>query len=70
VSVGVEGKLTEDQVEKLRVGDRISQRALTGTVHTIGPELIGIKWDGKDWSEVYTPAEMARFSLHVRRRLQ
>jgi hypothetical protein len=33
--------LTDDEVEKLNVGDRISQGALTGTVHTVGPEFIG-----------------------------
>jgi hypothetical protein len=62
--------LTDDQVEKLTVGDRISQGALTGTIHTVGPELIGIKWDGKDWSELYSRAEMVQFSLHVGRGLQ
>jgi hypothetical protein len=37
----------DDQVENLTVGDRIKLGALTGTVHTIGPEFIGIKWDDK-----------------------
>jgi len=57
--------VTDDQVEKPTVGDRIKQGALTGTVHTVGPELIGIKWDGKDWSELYTRTEMVQFSLHL-----
>jgi hypothetical protein len=56
--------LTDDQVEKLTVGDRIRQGALTGTVHTIGPEFIGIKWDEKEWSELYTRAELVQFSFH------
>ena len=60
----MEGKLTDDQIEKLKVGDRVSQGALTGTVHTVGPELIGIRWDGKDWSELYARTEMVQFSLH------
>jgi hypothetical protein len=60
----VEGELTDDQIEKLVVGDRITRGALTGTVHTIGPELIGIKWDEQEWSELYTRAEMVEFSLH------
>jgi hypothetical protein len=57
-------ELTDDQVENLTVGDRIGRGALTGTVHTIGPELIGIKWDEAEWSELYTRAEMVQFSLH------
>ena len=63
-STGGRGKLVEDQVEKLTIGDRISQGTLTATVHTVGPELIGIKWDDKDLSELYTRAEMVQFSLH------
>jgi hypothetical protein len=57
-------ELTDDQVEKLTVGDRIRRGALTGTVHTIGPELIGIKWDEAKWSELHTRVEMVQFSLH------
>jgi hypothetical protein len=41
----VEGRLTDDQLEKLTFGDRINRGALTGTVYTVGPEFIGIKWD-------------------------
>ena len=59
-----EGELTDDQVERLAVGDRVQRESLSGTVHTIGPELIGIKWDDKEWSELYTRAEMLQFSLH------
>jgi hypothetical protein len=66
----VEGKLTDDQIEHLTVGDRIRQGTLTGTVHTVGPEFIGIKWDGKDWSELYARAEMVQFSLQIGRGLQ
>jgi hypothetical protein len=62
--------LTDDEVEKLNVGDRISQSALTGTVHTVGPEFIGIRWDGKDWSELYTRTEMPQFSLYIGTGLQ
>ena len=62
--------MTDDQVEKLTVGDRIRRDALTGTVHTVGPELIGIKWDDKEWSELYTRAEMAQFGLHIGRELR
>jgi preprotein translocase subunit YajC len=62
--------LTDDQVEKLAVGDRIRRGSLTGTVHTIGPELVGIKWDEKEWSEVYTRAEMLQFSLVIGKGLQ
>jgi hypothetical protein len=29
-----------------------------------GNELIGIKWDDKEWSELYTRAEMVQFSRH------
>ena len=43
--------MTHDEIEKLVLGDR-------------RPELIGIKWDDKEWSELYTSAEMVQFSLH------
>ena len=56
--------MTHEEIAKLAVGDRIRRDALTGTVHTVGPELIGIKWDDKEWSELYTRAEMVQFSLH------
>jgi hypothetical protein len=56
--------MTDDEIEKLVVGDRIRRDALTGTVHTVGPELIGIKWDDKEWSELYMRAEMVQFSRH------
>jgi hypothetical protein len=67
LSTGGNGKwrgMTHDEIEKLVVGDRIRRVALTGTVHTVGPELIGIKWDDKEWSELYTRVEMVQFSLH------
>jgi hypothetical protein len=56
--------MTGYEADRLQVGDRIRRGALTGTVHTTGPEFIGIKWDGKEWSEVYARAEMVQFSLH------
>jgi hypothetical protein len=61
----VEGELTDDEIEKLALGDRIRRDALTGTVHTVGAELIGIKWDDKEWSELYTRDEMVQFSLVI-----
>ena len=57
---GGRGKLVEDQVEKLTIGDRISQGTLTATVHTVGPEFIGIRWEGKEWSAIYARTEMGR----------
>ena len=61
--------MTDDQVEKLTVGDRIRQGTLAGTVHTVGPEFIGVKWEEKEWSELYTREEMVQFSLHIGRGL-
>jgi hypothetical protein len=62
--------MTGYEVDRLQVGDRIRRGALTGTVHTVGPELIGIKWDETKWSELYTRGEMVRFSLQISRGLQ
>ena len=62
--------MTGYEADRLQVGDRIRQGSLTGTVHTIGPEFIGIKWDEKEWSELYTRAEMVQFSLRCGRGLQ
>ena len=52
--------MVEDQVEKLTIGDRISQGTLTATVYTVGPEFIGIRWEGKEWSAIYARTEMGR----------
>ena len=52
--------MTDDEIEKLVVGDRIRRDALTGTVHTVGPEFIGIRWEGKEWSAIYARTEMGR----------
>jgi hypothetical protein len=51
------------------VGDH-KAGCLSDTVHTVGPEFIGIKWDEKEWSELYTRDEMVQFSLVIGKGLQ
>jgi hypothetical protein len=62
--------MTRYEADRLQVGDRIRRGAMSGIVHTVGPELIGIKWDDKEWSELYTRAEMVQFSHHSDRGLR
>jgi len=50
--------LTDDQVQKLTVGDRIKLGALTGTIVQAGALFVAIQWDKKDLPELYTRAAM------------
>jgi hypothetical protein len=67
---GTEGELTDDQVEKLTVGDRIELGALTGTIVQAGALFVAIQWDEKDLPELYTRAAMGQASLYMGRGLQ
>jgi hypothetical protein len=60
----VEGELTEDEVEKLKVGDRIRARALTGTIVEAGPDFVAIQWDEKPLPELYTRESMSKATLY------
>jgi hypothetical protein len=60
----VEGELTDDEVEKLTVGDRIKARALTGTIVEAGPDFVAIQWDEKPLPELYTRASMSGATLY------
>ena len=59
--------MTDDQVEKLTVGDRIKLGALTGTIVQAGALFVAIQWDEKDLPELYTRAAMGQASLHMGR---
>jgi hypothetical protein len=65
----MERELTEDQVEKLMVGDRITLGALTGTIVQAVGMFVGIQWDGKELPELYTRAAMAQAKLYMGRGL-
>jgi hypothetical protein len=56
--------LTDDEVEKLKVGDRIKARALTGTIVEAGPDFVAIQWDEKPVPELYTRASMSLATLY------
>jgi hypothetical protein len=66
----VEEELTDDQVQKLTVGDRIKLGALTGTIVQAVGMFVGIQWDEKELPELYTRAAMGQASLHLSRGLQ
>jgi hypothetical protein len=52
--------LTDDQVEKLTVGDRIKLGALTGTIVQAGALFVAM-----DLPELYTRAAMGQASLYM-----
>jgi len=56
--------LTDDEVEKLTVGDRIKARELTGTIVQAGPDFVAIQWDEKKLPELYTRASMSGATLY------
>ena len=56
--------MTDDQVEKLTVGDRIKLGALTGTIVQAGALFVAIQWDEKDLPELYTRAAMSKASIY------
>jgi hypothetical protein len=62
--------LTDDQVEKLTVDDRIKLGALTGTIVQAGALIVAIQWDEKDLPELYTRGAMGQASLYMGRGLQ
>jgi hypothetical protein len=57
--------LTDDQVQKLTVGDRIKLGALTGTIVQAVGMFVGIQWDEKELPELYTRAAMGQASLYM-----
>ncbi len=59
--------MTDDQVEKLRVGDRIKLGALTGTIVHAVELFVSIQWYQKDMTELYTRAAMRQASLYMSR---
>lgn len=62
--------MTDDQLEKLTVGDRIRLGSLTGTIVQAVGMFVGIQWDEKELPELYTRAAMRQASLHLSRGLQ
>jgi hypothetical protein len=48
--------LTDEQVERLTVGDRIKLGAVTGTIVQAVGLFVAIQWDEKDLPELYTRA--------------
>jgi hypothetical protein len=66
----VEEELTDDQVQKLTVRDRIKLGALTGTIVQAVGMFVGIQWDEKELPELYTRAAMGQASLHLSRGIQ
>jgi hypothetical protein len=62
--------LTDGQLEKLTVGDRIRLGALTGTIVQAVGMFVGIQWDEKELPELYTRAAMRQASLYLGKGLQ
>jgi hypothetical protein len=57
--------LTDDQIEKVTVGDRITLGAVAGTIVQAGALVVAIQWDEKDLPEFYTRAAMGQASLYM-----
>jgi hypothetical protein len=62
--------LTDDQIEKVTVGDRIKLGAVAGTIVQAGRSFVAIQWDEKDLPELYTRAAMGQASLYMAKELQ
>jgi hypothetical protein len=48
MSISAEGELTDDQIEKVTVGDRINVGAVTVIPSKLERSFVAIQWDEKD----------------------
>ena len=63
-------EVTDDQIEKVTIGDRIKLGAVAGTIVQAGALVVAMQWDEKDLPELYTRAAMGQASLYMGKGLQ